>query len=391
MDASRNEMLRQARRESIKTLFRSPSLPSIRGPAQLFPSRGCKSQQQKALSLKRRVTIEDVAKAAAVSRQTVSRVITNCPRVSAQAKARVEQAIAALGYLPRPFTRARGAGRSRLLLTMFDPSTSGATLPLEHLMSAGTGASSARCYSVLFEPIASEFTPEAASAQIAATLRAVKPDGVVLLPPLDTRVDVHAALDARGVAYAALWEDEYVPANLGEAAAQYLLSLGHRQIGFISGPGERQRSEQWLAGYRRVLAQKGSRAHRHFACTDQPDLPDVLTQARVWLTPTIRPTAIITARADAALAVLHVARTLKLSVPNDLSLVALEDDPALARSKPPIAVLHMPVAKLFALACKRLVGLQEAQVEPAVPAEDTLPCTHEMIERASLARALRAI
>jgi LacI family transcriptional regulator len=371
--------------------LRSRSFSSLRGPTQSLLPRGCTSRKKKAFSLARAVTIEEVAKAAAVSRQTVSRVINHSPRVTAQTKARVEHAIAELGYVPGLAARTNGGRRARLLLAMFESSTSGATLPLEDLIPARTGASSDGGYRLFLEPVPPDLASEAATAQFAATLRAVKPDGVVLLPPLDTRADLRAALDARGVAHTTLWGDEHVPANPGEAAAQHLLSLRHRQVGFISGPGERLRTEEWLTGYRKVLAQKGSRAHHYFVTTDQPDLPDVLELARAWLMPTIRPTAIITARANAALAVLHVARTLKISVPHDLSLVSLEDDPALARSKPPIAVLHIPVAKLFASACSRLIGLQEAQVEPVGPKEDTLTFTLELIERASLARSPRAI
>lgn len=387
----RDELMRQARRQSMKTRSRPSTLPSIPGRAQSYSSRGCKSEQQRAIYLRRNATIEDVAKAAAVSRQTASRVINNSPRVSAQARARVEQAIAALGLVRSLAAPTTGGGRRRMLLAMFDPSASGATLPLQHLMSADTGACDARRYRLFFEPVALDLAPEAASMQLAASLRAVKPDGVILLPPLDTRADLRETLDAGGVANSSLWGGNDVTVNPGEAAAQHLLSLGHRQIGFISGPGDRRQTAQWLTGYRRVLAQKGSRAHRHFVTTDQPDLPDVLELARAWLMPTIRPTAIITARADAALAVLHVARTLKLSVPDDLSLIALEDDPALARSKPAIAVLHMPVAELFASACERLIGSQAAQVQPAGPAENTPPLTLEVIVRASLARAPRTI
>lgn len=336
------------------------------------------------------ITIEDVARAAAVSRQTVSRVINHSPRVSAEARARVEQAIAALGYVPSLAARSMAGGRNRLLMAVFAPPQAGApaALPLDRLLLDGTALCGAHGYRLQFEPLAADLPPAAAAAQLAATLGAVQPGGAILLPTLDARADLRAALDARQVAHAALQEGEPAAENPGEVAAQHLLALGHRQVGFLTGPGDPHRSEQWLAGYRRALARKGSRAHRHFVAEDQPDLAAVLDLARAWLVPTIRPTAIIAARADAALAVLHVARTLKLAVPRDLSLIALEDDPALARAQPPVAALHAPVAAQFAAACARLIAAQEGRIAEGTPLAAP---AFELAERASLAPAPRAI
>ena len=80
----------------------------------------------------------------------------------------------------------------------------------------------------------------------------------------------------------------------------------------------------------------------------------------------------------------------KLAVPGDLSLVALEDDPALATCQPALAALHEPAAALFAAACERLIA--QAEASPANPPEPpALPLTLELAERASLARAPRTI
>ena len=53
-----------------------------------------------------RPTIIDVATEAGVSRQTVSRVVTNHPRVAPATRVRVEEAIATLGYRPNRMARA---------------------------------------------------------------------------------------------------------------------------------------------------------------------------------------------------------------------------------------------------------------------------------------------
>lgn len=362
-------------------------MTSIRNPAPARFSPGRRRREQKDGPVGRGITIEDVASAAGVSRQTVSRVINHSPRVSPEARARVEKAIAELGWVPNAAARRMAGGRSRLLLAVFagPPSGGEPALPMGHLLLAGTAACSAQGHRLLFEQIAPGQSPAAAAAQLAATLGALEPDGAILLPPLDARGPVRTLIESRGIACESLHGAGHPPGNPGEATAQHLLALGHRQIGFIAGAGDPARTQHNLAGYRRTLAQKGSRAHRHFVAETAPDLGATLDLARSWLVPTIRPTAIITESAAAALAVLHVARALKLAVPADLSLIALEDDPALAASQPPVAALHEPLAALFAAACERAIA------GAAVDGGAALPLTLELIERASLARAPRPI
>src|SRR6478672_5361244 len=61
------------------------------------------------------VTIKDVARAAGVSAMTVSRVINSSPSVSADTRARVERAIAELGYIPSRLARGLSAQRTGTL------------------------------------------------------------------------------------------------------------------------------------------------------------------------------------------------------------------------------------------------------------------------------------
>src|ERR1700744_816741 len=61
----------------------------------------------------RQVTIEDVARAAAVSRQTVSNVLNNSGRVGDAARSRVLDAVAALGYHPHQGARSLRSRRTR--------------------------------------------------------------------------------------------------------------------------------------------------------------------------------------------------------------------------------------------------------------------------------------
>ncbi|MGW8225510.1 MAG: LacI family DNA-binding transcriptional regulator, partial [Anaerolineales bacterium] len=75
-----------------------------------------------------KVTIKDVAHAAGVSTQTVSRVINSRPDVSPDTRSRVQQVISELGYSPNVIARSLSRGRSNTFgvvgygLSYFGPS-----------------------------------------------------------------------------------------------------------------------------------------------------------------------------------------------------------------------------------------------------------------------------
>ena len=64
---------------------------------------------------RKRLTIRDVAAAAGVSIQTVSRVLNNRPDVAPETLLRVQEVISETGYAPNMFARGRIQGRSHIL------------------------------------------------------------------------------------------------------------------------------------------------------------------------------------------------------------------------------------------------------------------------------------
>ncbi|MDJ0979598.1 MAG: LacI family DNA-binding transcriptional regulator [Erythrobacter sp.] len=356
-----------------------------------------------------RITIEDVAKAAQVSRQTVSRVLNRSPKVSAKARERVEAAIADLGYVPNMAARRMGGARSFLVLAVLErgAGTAGAgartgRLPLDAMLVAGLDRCSEAGYHLLFEQLGTD--PAESLAQLNRTLTALSPDGVILTPPLEERADLRSAIEGRGIALEDLGHRRAPgeagaamdDAALGEEATRRLCELGHRQIGFVTGSADPRRSEKRLAGYHRVMAAKGSRAHHHFTADGRRGFAEALGLAKSWLVPTIRPTAIIAETEEVALAVLDVARELGVEVPHELSLLSLEDRASLGRADPPISALFAPYARAFGEGCARLIARAEgSETALQVPADGDADgdevSPFEFAERASLAKAPRTL
>jgi DNA-binding LacI/PurR family transcriptional regulator len=68
-------------------------------------------------------SIRDVAAAAGVSYQTVSRVLNDSPRVRSETKRQVLEAIDRLGYRPNRAARALGLGRARAVTVVTSNTT----------------------------------------------------------------------------------------------------------------------------------------------------------------------------------------------------------------------------------------------------------------------------
>lgn len=342
-----------------------------------------------------RATIEDVAKAAGVSRQTVSRVLNRASNVSVSARERVEAAMAELGYVPNLAARRMGGGRSHTLLVLMEAHSGAAAreMPLGDMLLGGMESCSRSGYHLMFDQI--ERGGEGLSTQLARVLGAVEPDGVVVLPPLDDWSDLHTMLAARQMRTACLGQrtefGRTVPgldqASFAESAAQHLVDQGHRQIGYLTGPSASPTTRRRIEGYRRALAAARSRAHRHFVAEAPSDYPAALDLARGWLAPTIRPTAIIADTAQTAIAVEQVALELGIAIPRELSLLSLEDAPALDRARPAITALHLPFEAMFVQACVRLITPDKMAGGEDAPES---PSAH-LTERQSIARAPRAV
>lgn len=322
------------------------------------------------------ITIEDVAKAAGVSRQTVSRVINRQPNVRDSVREGVEAAIAKLGYVPNQAARRMGGAKSYTILAAFEAGAVGrdqGRLPLDDMLVAGMKTCADAGYHLLFEELQHANEKGAYAKQMARALTALQPDGVILLPSLEENVEIRNLLSGRGISTEFLgMRSEFgrmVPGlddgAFGEAAAEHLLARGHRQVGFLSGLHNTMRSRRRLEGYRRAMVKVGSRAHGHFVSEKPLDFDQALELARTWLSPTIRPTGIIAETEETAAAVLRAASTLKIRVPDGLSIIALDDAACLAHAEPPTTVLHQAYAPHFAAACERLT-----KVSPKKDAEE---------------------
>jgi DNA-binding LacI/PurR family transcriptional regulator len=211
-----------------------------------------------------KVTIEDVARHANVSRQTVSNVLNTPEVVRAETKARVLEAVETLGYRVNQAARRMRTGRSRLLAVRIEHTQDGMNV-FDRFLHGLTETAAKAGYRVIL------YTADDDRSEIDTfddLLGAYEPDAFVLTSTHYGDIRTSWLAERRipfvtfgrpwgtpdGVGHA--WVD--VDGAAGTAAAsRYLLDAGHRRIGFIgwhpgSGVGDDRRD-----GWARTLAAAG--------------------------------------------------------------------------------------------------------------------------------------
>jgi len=340
------------------------------------------------------VTIEDVAAAVGVSRQTVSRVLNDSPNVKPAVRARIDAAIEALGYVPNLSARRMGGGRSYVVLAINDRARTIENWQarrgndyVDQMLFGGMTACEAQGWHLVFELVDTEAT--FARRRLANALASLRPDGVILTPPHCDNPDLVALLAERdipcarighrdGSATVDVFMDEAGAAN---AATRHLIALGHRRIAFIAGAANYGGSALRVAGYRAALADAGitqdlvGDGDFHFETAEQV-IAGLLSAASP-------PTALIADNDEMAFAALHIASARGLRVPEDLAVVSFEDTPGVRFAVPPLTAIRQPVADMIAHACNRLIAMVEGKDGPG---RHEIP--YELVCRASTGHAI---
>jgi len=143
-----------------------------------------------------------------------------------------------------------------------------------------------------------------------------------------------------------------------EAAAamtRHLLSLGHRDIGFIVGAPNQTVSAQRQAGFEKALKEAGLTVHPEWVKQGSFTYRSGLVAAEQILDSARHPTAIFASNDDMAAAAIAVAHRLNLDVPKDLTIVGFDDTPLATTIWPALTTVRQPVAAMARKAVELLM------------------------------------
>lgn len=328
-------------------------------------------------------TIIDVAREAGVSIKTVSRVMNHEPGVNAATREQVTAVMARLNYRPKQSARSLAGARSFLIgLLYYDPSA-------DYIAGVQQGAT-LRCREAGYHLVVESLDDDAPDIghQVDRMVAALRPDGMILTPPLSDNAQVLAALrqsrtpcvlvspaqPVEGVASVRM--DDL---RAAQEITRLLIELGHRRIGFVRGAADQAASKLRYQGYQRALKAAGLALDRELVMPGDFKFDGGVAAAQQLLARRTRPTAIFASNDDMALGVLTAAQRLGISVPGELSIAGFDDSPAAVLVWPRLTTVHQPKAEMARAAVELLVAARRG--DEAAVLQRVLP--HQVVVRES--------
>jgi LacI family transcriptional regulator len=331
-----------------------------------------------------RSNIRDVAARAGVAVKTVSRVLNGHPYVSADTRARVEEAMRALDFRPSVAARILSGAKSNQVALIYDNHS-----PF-YMFQIQTGCweyCKHKGIRLLAQPV--DVADPQVGEQVRGLVTETHVDGIILSSPVTDCDPVLRALEAMDIPFVrispgtnhALTSSVFMDdAQAADDMTTHLINMGHRRIGFIKGHPNHMASDDRLFGYRRALDRAGISYEPGLVAEGEFDFESGARAGGYFLDMALPPTAIFAANDDMAAGVLAVAHDRNIDLPGELSVAGF-DDTTLARTVwPPLTTIHQPMAELARTAAEILIAGGDIT-------HRRLP--HQLIERASVAPPAR--
>lgn len=302
-----------------------------------------------------RVTLKQVAQAAGVSYQTVSKVLNQQMHVSGETEDRIWKAVQTLGYHPNYTARSLRTQRAFTIGYSWPPSPpEQENFILDQFLQNMFAAAKEWGYYLLCFPHHADIQQHLATYSELIESRRV--DGFILsnIEYDDPRVHLLLENDFPFAAFGRSnpelifpWID--VDGGLGiRQAMQHIMEQGHRKIGALAWPLDSRVGNNRMEGYYSVLKEAGitpdeawvKRGEGRFefgyhAALELLDLPEAK-----------RPTALIALNDMMAIGALHAANERKLKVGKEFAVSGFDDAPMVQYTFPPLTTVRQPIAEV---------------------------------------------
>lgn len=304
------------------------------------------------------ITIRDVAKEAGVSVSTVSRVLNDKDDVAPETYEKVQGIIRELGYTSSLAARSMRSRRTNVIgLVVPDVADSFSIQVMKGVNEAITELD----YDLIIYTSGSIKKRSAAERErhFVSLLNGGITDGVIIVTPAATSFSTTApvvTIDPNNQCPDCLTISATNHAGALEAM-EYLIGLGHRRVGFVSGRPDLQCANHRLRGYLDALCQASIPQDQ--ALIEVGDFSRETARGctqRLLLLPT-PPTAVFAANDESAIGVIETAHEMGLRVPDDLSVVGFDNIPEAAYHNPALTTVDQFIGKMGHTATERLIDL----------------------------------
>ncbi len=314
----------------------------------------------------KRVTLADIARHARVSTATASRVLQKNGPVSEDSRTRIENAAKTLGYAPRKMAKASAQGNIAVMAgDLLNPYFPQVIRGIQD--EADNYGLILTLYNLTDHPQRQH--------QLIERLSRQQIDGVIVMGTMPfpellawrERKNVPLVVFNRRLALPGVHSILVDFENALYRAAQHLISLGHTRIGYLGGYGSSEIALSRRRGIETALAEIGLTPRPEWFVPIPPGTEidggyqsmSMLMQLPV----DARPTGVIAFNDVVALGALHAARAQGVRVPQDVSVIGVDDIFASAHSHPPLTTISQPKYRMGALAVQVLRQIGDPRMD----------------------------
>ncbi|MBA2395861.1 MAG: LacI family DNA-binding transcriptional regulator [Ktedonobacteraceae bacterium] len=308
-----------------------------------------------------KMTIQDIARIAGVSKATVSRVLNHNPSVNSLLRERVQKVVQEYGFVRSVTAIGLAGGHTRLIGVLAPPLTWPSVPEIMHGVAEFIERTDYEMvlYSIGFERNHSDVLDHILSMNMVAGLLAIFPGE--LSRHLTNRFQ-------RGFPVVTI-DDQTKPATLpwigvdnvtsAYEATRHLIELGHLRIAHILGPQSYYCSVERYQGYCQALQDAGISVdptlllQGTFTPASGRECATMLFSRKRsdW------PTAIFVANDQMAYAVLEVAEQQNIRVPEDIAIVGFDDNSFSAHIRPSLTTIRQPFSEMGQKALEVLITM----------------------------------
>lgn len=319
----------------------------------------------------KRVTSQDVADLAGVSRTTVSFVLNNVKgmNISSETRQKVLEAAESLSYIPDASAQALASRRTKAigLVMTRSPHHIATDAFLPQIIGGLMDVVKERKLRLLIESVEAEHQDRA----YLELARAKHIDGMILLTPRidDTGLKKLAQVDIPTVLMGELTGTNLYSVDVdnrlaAQNAVEYLINLGHTKIACITNA-----PQNFTSGFDRMLGYKDALLSTGISFDDRLirygdfDPQSGYKQMKSLLSGRLF-TAVFVASDNVAIGAKAALREAGLRVPEDISMIGFDDIPWAQYSDPPLTTIRLPAQKLARTACIVLMDLLQGKDPP---------------------------
>jgi DNA-binding LacI/PurR family transcriptional regulator len=335
--------------------------------------------------MKTRVTSQQVAERAGVSRSTVSFILNNVPgmKFTQDTKDRVVEAAKELGYVPDDAARTLASGQTQTLgLVICHAEHLKVDAFISHVLFSLNEISRQYGFRLITESVEDVTQPDA----YAGLVHAKKIDGLVVVNPRsdDSQLPKLIEQDFPIVLIGSIKHPlEYSINHVGSArkAAEHLVSLGHKRIAHVTfaPPDNYTGASSRLVGFRRVLENASIPFSDSLLAYGNYSAESGFTAMQSLLKTKPYPTAVFCGNDTIAVGAIAAIHNKGLRIPEDIALVGIDDIPMAAYTTPPLTTVNTHALEQGRLAGEMLISL----IKGEVPKEQQVRLETQLVIRES--------